>query len=393
MKSRDSIQQEIVELSKKHNKILLTLATGVGKSLSALLVAIEHINKTNESWLILSEELLHIQNWKDEFKKHKLTKYLKYFEFSTYASCHKYSSKNIILDEAHHALSDRRIDIIKSYKANKIIALSATFSQDKKDLLFQLGKFKEYNISLKDAIDSDILPMPEIVVKYVTLDNKNQDLIFVKNKGNKKDRIKIETTYANWKKEYFANNAVELHIKCTQKQYYDLINNDIEYAKKNHFKLRQNWTQFAWLNLASKRKNFIASLKTPYIKEIINNISNTRFICFTSSIEQCEEVGDNTIHSKKDNKLNESLIVKFNKNKINSLFCVKKLREGINLVNIEKAIITQIDSEDLAFYQMLGRSLRGKQPEVFLIIIKDTQDEVYFESIKEDLNKFISYAK
>jgi len=388
---RNKIQQEIVDLSFKHNFLLLTLATGVGKSLSALLVAINSIKNNGEPWLILSEEILHIDNWKKEFKKHKLEEYLKYFTFSTYASAHKYDCKNIILDEAHHALSDRRIDIIKSYNANKIIALSATFSQDKKDVLNQLGMFKEYTISLKDAIENDILPTPTIKVKYVELDKQNANMTYIKTKGLKKNRIDVHTTYLNWKKEYFKYKDVTLHISCTEQQYYNLLDIDLEYAKKNHFKLRQNWTKFSWLNLASKRKNWLASIKTPYIKEILKETKSFRFICFTSSIEQCEEVGKNTIHSKNSETHNNELIEKFNKKRIKSLFCVRKLREGMNLVDIEKAIITQIDSEDLAFYQMLGRSLRGKNPEVYLIIIKNTRDEEYFESIKEDLSEFIKY--
>jgi superfamily II DNA or RNA helicase len=69
------------------------------------------------------------------------------------------------------------------------------------------------------------------------------------------------------------------------------------------------------------------------------------------------------------------------------------LREGINLSNIEKGIIVQLDSTVGSFFQMFGRCLRHEFPEMHLIVVKDTQDEVYFDNAMQDFdNKYVTYA-
>ena len=66
------------------------------------------------------------------------------------------------------------------------------------------------------------------------------------------------------------------------------------------------------------------------------------------------------------------------------------LREGVNLTNVQKGIIVQLDSTIGSFYQMLGRCLRHEFPEMHLIIIENTQDEVYFTKAMKDFdNRYI----
>ena len=60
------------------------------------------------------------------------------------------------------------------------------------------------------------------------------------------------------------------------------------------------------------------------------------------------------------------------------------LREGVNLTEVHKGIVVQLDSTIGSFYQMLGRCLRHEFPEIHLIIVEDTQDEVYFSSAMSD---------
>ena len=68
------------------------------------------------------------------------------------------------------------------------------------------------------------------------------------------------------------------------------------------------------------------------------------------------------------------------------------LREGVNLTEIERGIITQLDSEIGSFFQMLGRCLRHEFPEMHLIVLQDTQDVVYFNRSMKNFNKdFITW--
>ena len=69
------------------------------------------------------------------------------------------------------------------------------------------------------------------------------------------------------------------------------------------------------------------------------------------------------------------------------------LREGINLTQIEKGVITQLDSGIGSFFQMLGRCLRHEFPELHLFVIKGTQDEVYFNNSMKGFNqKYVTWV-
>ena len=68
------------------------------------------------------------------------------------------------------------------------------------------------------------------------------------------------------------------------------------------------------------------------------------------------------------------------------------LREGVNLTNIERGIITQLDSTIGSFFQMLGRCLRHEFPEMHLLVVQDTQDVKYFDNSMEKFNqKYITW--
>ena len=67
------------------------------------------------------------------------------------------------------------------------------------------------------------------------------------------------------------------------------------------------------------------------------------------------------------------------------------LREGVNLTEVHKGIVVQLDSTMGSFYQMLGRCLRHEFPEIHLLIVEDTQDEVYFSNAMQDFDmKFVT---
>ena len=82
----------------------------------------------------------------------------------------------------------------------------------------------------------------------------------------------------------------------------------------------------------------------------------------------------------------------FNSLECSELFAVNMLREGVNLTNIERGIITQLDSGIGSFFQMLGRCLRHEFPEMHLLVVQDTQDVVYFNKSMNNFNEeFITW--
>ena len=198
------------------------------------------------------------------------------------------------------------------------------------------------------------------------------------------------------------NNSKNWGVIClgTEKEHYDALTKQMAYFKGLHedfnlpYPVREGCRN-KWLNIASVRKKFIAEVKTERVKELVNKFrdSDSRFICFTGSINQSKELGsDSSVHSKNSKEHNQELIDCFNRMECSELFAVKMLREGVNLTQIEKGIITQLDSTIGSFFQMLGRCLRHEFPEMHLMLLENTQDVKYFNNSMENFDdKYITW--
>lgn len=345
-KEKDEVQNNAVVLSESHPSLLLSLSTGVGKSLAAIKI-IER--NSEEDWYILCKETNHIGNWYKEFITHQKEHLLPKIKIFCYDSLHKYvgTKANLVLDEGH-AITPLRLDLIKQIESNKVIILSATVEDDKKDLLKQItGTLKEYHISISDAIKKGLLPPPKVFI-------------------------------------------VDVYLTEEQKKEYNKICNKINFFKVEHYRKQTKQSEFLWLNNALKRKNFLANCKTNKARELLDKLKNKRLVCFTGSIQQCTELGGKyVVHSKNNNRVD--IISAFNNQKIDKLFAVNMLRESMNLTNIQAGIIIQLDNKKLSFIQMLGRVFRADLPECYVLVVKDTQDEVYLETVLEGFDRKYLY--
>jgi len=405
---KTKIQSNAVKLSVKHRFLCLEWATGTGKTLAALKI-VENILKTEPKakGYLICKESTHKKNWVLDMKKHKKSKVSKALKTVLYASLKNQKDKAdfIILDECH-ALTPLRIKALKKIlqRGTKIYFLSATIPEDKKRIMNELcaNRIHYYTISLNKAFDLNLLPKPSLVVHRVYLNkeivrNKYWEYTARKPKGK---AIK----YCTHKEQFMTikNNHKDIGVICrgTEQEHYDALSKQMAYYQglsedmKIPYPVRTGCRN-KFLNIASSRKKFIAEVKTQNVKELVKEfrLNNTRFICFTGSIKQVKELGSsNAVHSKNKNEVNQDLIDCFNNLECSELFAVKMLREGINLTNIERGIITQLDSGIGSFFQMLGRCLRHEFPEMHLLVVQDTQDEVYFKKSMNNFNKnFITW--
>src|SRR5688572_1067450 len=70
---KDDIQNRAIKLSETNPHLILSWATGCGKSLAALKIIKSRIDAGDTTpWLIVCSELNHIDNWVAEIVKHKL---------------------------------------------------------------------------------------------------------------------------------------------------------------------------------------------------------------------------------------------------------------------------------------------------------------------------------
>lgn len=352
IEKKNEIQEKAVSLLYKYSKILLSWATGCGKTLASLKMLKFYIKHyPNARGYIICKEEAHLINWEEDIIEHDMTFVNKISTKFLYDSLHKYEDKGVvdfvILDECH-AITGKRLAQLKKIIGpdTLLILLSATVDGENQILLKRLINYYEYHISISDAIENEILPPPTVYIhKY--------------------------------------------QLSPYQKLKYDEITREIEFWKEKYNNKGREFYKIKMVNAGSRRKRFMAECKTSIAKQLIKEeFENTRFICFTGSKEQCDELGkSNSIHSGKSKKSNSKKRIDFNNDKIHKLFVVNMFKEAMNLVNIQKGLIVQLDNVKLSFIQMLGRVFRSKAPEMHIIVLSDTKDEHYLKNVMEGFNQ------
>jgi superfamily II DNA or RNA helicase len=383
--SRQLIKSNTEKLFNDLPSILMLLATGVGKSFLSINL---QSKLDNPKTFVVVAEIAHIQNWKDEYIKHGYEYLLEKTEIFCYASLKKYANKScdlLILDEAHHISNDREY-ILSTIKANYVIGLSATMDNNDKEVFSRVaGKFHTYEISMEEAIEMELLPKPKVYLIPLQLDNSKKSEIIEFKRGRNINEIHCD--YLQRNAYIYAKNkypTLNLIIHCTQLEKYNYI--DAEYNKAAMYK------RTGWLRYGGIRKKYLSDCKTNKIKELCQVLEsdNKRFICFCGSIEQAELIGSNNcIHSKKEVK---NVINKFQLKQINSLYAIKMMTEGVNLTDIEVAIIGQLDGTERPFVQRSGRGLRAEFPEIYVLYFKNTKDEDYLQNVINTISQeYINY--
>lgn len=381
IEEKNKAQKAAVEGSKHYQHLMLSWATGCGKTLGSLKIikSLFDNNDKIQGYLICSEEN-HIDNWEEDIKEHSMDFFNNCSKKFLYASLHKYSDKGIvdflILDEIHNITEKRLEHLRKIIGPNtRVIMLSATFPEKKYWMLKSLLKsYGEYHISLSEAIKVGILPHPIVYIHYYELDNE------VKNKS-----LTLKTEY---KKE-------KTYLHLTEKSVYNMISQEIEkYGRIYEENPSKKWAKNLQVNLGNKRKTLMANFKTERALGLRDKkLNKVRHIIFSGTKEQAEILSKNYVHSGNDKKHNISLKNKFNNGELDSLSLVKMFREGMNLKNIKKGLIVQLDNVKLSFIQMLGRVFRSDIPEMHVMVFKDTQDENYLKNVLYGFNtEYIKYV-
>lgn len=359
------------------NNNVLELSTGFGKTFLAL----NYINsKSPESILIVVPRLVLIENWKEEIIKWKYEHLLDKITFVTYASLHKHEYKYydvICYDESHH-LSDRCKGIVITIQSTYNLFLSATLKKDLKWWLRDTYKGINFiSVSLKESIDSEILPDPRVILLPLQLDNRVFNQILVKESKSKTNWI--DCLYSQrWK--YL--KSYNCRIKCTEYQYYDEISKDVEYWKKQS--MFKSFFTNKWLRLCGERLKWLSDIKTNTVKELLKLLKDYRTLTFCNSIAQTEELGKYCINSK-NKKANEYLEM-FNAKKIKHITSCEMLSEGINLADCRVGIFAVLNSSEILIKQKNGRLLRNANPVIIIPYYKHTREEELVQKMLENYN-------
>ena len=377
--TREEVRKVVMD-SRKRN-FILELATSMGKTK----IALEKVASWKpENILIVIPRLVLIDNWKDEIKKWNFDYLLKGMTFTTYVSLPKYAGKwdVVIFDEGHHT-SDRCKAALRSFTIKHSLVLSATLKKDHR-LFFKtfLRDVDEIKVGLTEAIESNVLPDPRIILLPLHLNSTDIKCLYSL-KQNKKTSDVITVPYKDkWKYRNYNSNVF---LKCTQLEYYQELSKLIEwYKNKASSSIRM---KKVWLQKAGERLKWLALQKEDFIKNVLKKVGKKRTLIFCATIKQSENLGCPCVNSK----IGTDNLELFNKGKIGKIACINQIDEGINLVNCQVGIFQVINASQRMQLQKMGRILRHKKPVLIIPYFVATREEEIVKSMLEGYNKeFIS---
>lgn len=375
--TREEVLKEVKAIPNRN--VLLTLPTGFGKSKNAI-ERVKHLakKKYKNLLIVVPKNVLKV-NWADELAKWwpdcKLN-----ITFSTYVSFPKHKGKwdFIIFDEAHH-LSERCREALCDFEVEYTILLSATVKKDLREELKEVfDDLYYYNATLREAIDNGVLPDPTVYLLPLTLDNKLPNERIIKN-----PKAKGRVIYASWAERwsYMRQKSNPVHIFCTQTQYLDDLNGQIEWFKNR----RGNMVcKNRWLKLCGDRLKYLSDCKIPIVLKILRHCEHQRTLTFCNSIEQTKKLGEHCINSQ--NTESNDVLRLFNKGVVHHITACNMLNEGMNLVDCRVGIYANLNSSDTIIKQRTGRLLRHPNPIIIIPYYKGTREEELVNKMLEDYN-------
>lgn len=367
--TRDDIRQEVLTLEVRN--LLLEFTTGLGKTRTAL----EYMNKfkVQGKILVVIPRLILIDGWKKEIIIWGFSSYLPQISFTTYVSLPKHVGEQydlVIYDEAHH-LSERAREAVEDIKSDYNILLSATVKKSLKKALFAyFPGLHCQTVSMKQAIDDNILPDPRVFLLPLTLDNTHITECIKRNPSAKGTPITLSFKDRFKAKEHKGH---PISIPCTQSQYYEDLNSWITFYERQYRISCNECFKFKSLQLAKQRLDYLASLKDNVIKNLLRQLEGYRTLTFCSNIAQTEALGEHCINSKNENSTQN--LADFNDGKINHITACNMLNEGANLTDCQVGIFVSINSSDIMVKQKNGRILRHPEPILFFVYYKGTREE------------------
>jgi superfamily II DNA or RNA helicase len=243
-----------------------------------------------------------------------------------------------------------------------------------------------YRVSMKKAIESEVLPEPTVYLMPLFLNTTRMAETIIKNPRGKTTK---EVTYdGRW--EATRNKHIKYIIHCTQSQKHEHLCSMVEWYKKQYMTTRNEGLKHLWLRASLDRLQWLSNIKVKYSIDINNMCINKkiRSLVFCSSIDQSNLFPKtHPINSKNSVKDNQVYLDNFNKGVINNVTAVNSLNEGVNLVNCQVGVFNTINSSEIMTIQKIGRILRHPNPILIIPYFSSTREEELVDKMLEHYNK------
>ena len=348
--------------------------TGFGKSRCGVL-AIAHALKQGDSALIIVPTVQLQDQFKEEFHKWDLENCLDNVEILCYQSAYKLLGNHysiVLCDEVHLGLSTQYRKFFDNNTYDKLLCMTATLpeEQEYKDLLDTLAP-TVYKISLDACVAAGIVSPYHIYCKPLQLTPVEQ-----------KEYKKINNSFVYYKYQLGQFNAFDEAQR-------------IMGDKNAHPSDKKSAVMFYRAIRERKKIVDFASNKIAEFQKLVLNNMGSKILAFSGANDFTDQLCASvsplsaTYHSKKTKKQREKALEDFRTNKINVLCSTKALNQGLDIPDANMGIMCGITSKALPMIQRIGRLIRfqeGKVGEIYILYVKDSQEEKWLKNATKSLN-------
>ena len=363
---------------KAGKKGTLEVSTGVGKTFMAL-HCLQSMPKNKKLHLFLAETTSRL----DDLIK-DINKFNKIFDvdilndynlqFQCYQTVYKWKNIDIglvIADEIHNSLSKEYSNFYLNNNYDAIVGLSATVDRKTEYII-------DGSIVNKGMLLDSIAP---VCFKYTLAQSKEDGV------GRELNIYVIHQELNSVNKDIKAGSLSKPFFQ-TEKQSYDYWEKE---HKKSWFIEDEDLKSLKIRITAKKRSDLLFNLpsKIGIVKQLISKLKG-KIIVFGNSLDSLLKVTPNTVSSRYSEAQNKAIRDHFDNDVINVIGSFKKLRQGANLKELDNAIIMSYYSSDVHIIQQLGRLRKNKEKigNAFILLTKNTQEEVWFEKLIKNLTEF-----
>jgi len=356
--------------------------TGFGKSRCGVLAAAHVLRKSADARGIVLVPTTQLKDqFAAEFSKWGKDSCLPQLEFVCYQSAYKLKGKSydiVVCDEVHLGLSPKYRKFFENNSYKKLLCMTATVPEE----LEYAVKLQElaptnYRISLDQCVSLGLVSPYEIHCIPVSLYKKER-----------KDYIEINNMFIKWKYELgddafnearraLASSSSPPYMKHAAAQFYNCIR---------------------------KRKKIVdfAKAKVTALKKVVKNAKGDKVLvfsganAFTDTLAEATAPNSTVYHSKKSKKQRDLAISDFKDGTKTVLCSTKALNQGFDVPDAGIGVICGLTSKSLSMVQRVGRLIRfqeGKIGKIYILYVKDSQEERWLESSVKDLKNIIWHEK
>ena len=352
----------------------LCWAVGVGKTRGGMIAIRRFLNKNpNKKVLVVvpSDPI------RDQWVKELGLRGLNASVITMYmAAKQEYICDLLVIDEIHKTPSNTLVQLFDNIKYKVILGLTATFNRlDGRDTIVSKHAPVIDTITLQEAIKNGWLSS---YVEYkVLIDVPDIEEYRELNK-------RFQEAFA------FFGHDFNLAMGCVKSwKARAALAKDRTVGNPNAFKdvnkqILVNAMEFH--RTMNARKKFIQNhpKKVEIANLILEKRQDKKCITFSSTIDTAEKIKYGKAYSGKDTvKKGRTTLEEFKARKVGTINTVAKLNEGFNDPSISVGIILGFNSSPTISKQRIGRVLRlsseHKSKEIFTLVIRHTQDEIWFE--------------